>query len=390
MSAARSLHSFSRAWEAIVVGAGPAGSLIARQLALCGRRVLLVDKKQFPRPKVCGACLNARAISILEAAGLKDLLSTLGGLPLTHAEILADGRMASVLLPQGVAVGRAEFDEALAAAAVRAGAEFCDGVTAKVGSLQDGDSREVTLASSSESARLTARVVIAADGLQHSCLSNVETFASEVAADSLIGLGATLPQGDYELPPGVVRMIAGPGGYVGIVGLSGGRLNVAAAVAADQLRRAAGPAELVHSMLERAGAASPAALVAVEWHGTGALTRETRRVADQRLFLLGDATGYVEPFTGEGISWALCSALRAAPLADACIAASGPTEQFARQWQVLHALEVRRRQAWCRRLAWVLRTPWRRRLALMAAATLPWLASRVARQMNERFVLQTT
>jgi flavin-dependent dehydrogenase len=376
-------------WDAIVIGAGPAGALAARQLALRGRRTLLLDKKRFPRPKVCGACINARAVSALAAAGLADVLTGIECLPLDELNIVAEGRQASIQLPQGVAVGRAEFDQALANSAVEAGATFCDGVTAKVGSLSGDDCRKVGLSSiDGAQAELLARVVIAADGLQHASLHDDASFASEVAPDSLIGLGATVPAAGYELPAGIVRMVVGPRGYVGLVRLAGERLNMAAAVSAADLRRAGDPAALVAELLRSAGVAVSSATASAEWHGTGALTRTTQRVADQRLFVLGDATGYVEPFTGEGIAWALCSALLAAPLADACATGRRTAHDVQRRWEALHRDEVRRRQAWCRRIAWVLRTAWRRRLALAATWAMPWLARRVVGQISQRFDLR--
>ena len=383
-----SLIDLQRQWDAIVVGAGPAGALVARQLAQRGRQVLLVEKKRFPRAKVCGACINARALSALECAGLGDLTKCLGGEPLSEVEIFADARRARVRLPRSVAVGRAEFDQALAREAVATGATFRDGVVAKVGPLNlTGETREVVLTHGDElPTTFNARVVLAADGLPHSCLAHNAAFASEVVPGSLLGLGTTIPADDYTLETGVVRMVIGSTGYVGIVRLAGDRLNIAAAVETGSLRKAADPAGLVRDILQQSDVRVPQDLDAAEWQGTGALTRTTRNVAAPRLFLLGDATGYVEPFTGEGIAWALCSALRAAPLAEACLAATATPERLARDWHVVHELEVRRRQAWCHRLAWVLRSPWRRRLALVFAASLPWLAERVARQVNQRFV----
>ncbi len=59
----------SRSWDVIVVGAGLAGSLAARQLALAGARVLLLDRATFPRWKVCGCCFNPHAQSALAAVG---------------------------------------------------------------------------------------------------------------------------------------------------------------------------------------------------------------------------------------------------------------------------------------------------------------------------------
>ena len=61
-------------WDALVIGAGPAGSVAARELARRGCRVLLVDKATFPRPKVCGCCVNGAAIRALERLGLGHVL----------------------------------------------------------------------------------------------------------------------------------------------------------------------------------------------------------------------------------------------------------------------------------------------------------------------------
>lgn len=75
-----------RIWDAIVVGAGPAGALAARELARWHCSVLLVDKAVFPRSKVCGCCLNGRALAVLREADLGHLPATLGAVQL--ADIL--------------------------------------------------------------------------------------------------------------------------------------------------------------------------------------------------------------------------------------------------------------------------------------------------------------
>ena len=75
-------------WDAIVIGAGPAGSVAARQLAIAGRRVLLLDKKRFPRRKVCAACFHhsvaAGQISVLKPSGRTARSS--GGISLSGVE----------------------------------------------------------------------------------------------------------------------------------------------------------------------------------------------------------------------------------------------------------------------------------------------------------------
>ena len=69
-------------WDAIVIGAGPAGALSATLLARQGSSVLLVERRAFPRRKVCGGCLNARALSSLDRACLGASVRALGATPL--------------------------------------------------------------------------------------------------------------------------------------------------------------------------------------------------------------------------------------------------------------------------------------------------------------------
>ena len=76
-----------RLWDAIVVGAGPAGAMAARELARTGISVLLVDRARFPRYKVCGGCLNPRALRLLRKAGLGGLMARLGAVPLTKLRV---------------------------------------------------------------------------------------------------------------------------------------------------------------------------------------------------------------------------------------------------------------------------------------------------------------
>ena len=66
-------------WDAIIIGAGPAGSTLALDLTRRGLRVLLVDQSPFPRGKVCGGCMNGNALAALDCLGLADLPMHLGG-----------------------------------------------------------------------------------------------------------------------------------------------------------------------------------------------------------------------------------------------------------------------------------------------------------------------
>ncbi|MBC7772886.1 MAG: FAD-dependent monooxygenase, partial [Pyrinomonadaceae bacterium] len=99
LNATMGVSGASRRWDAIVIGAGCAGSVIARELSLAGRSVLLVDKAVFPRAKVCGCCLNAAALALLSRIGLGDLASSLGAAPLLSVSLAAGRAAATLAIP---------------------------------------------------------------------------------------------------------------------------------------------------------------------------------------------------------------------------------------------------------------------------------------------------
>src|SRR3954452_17376294 len=119
-------------WDVAVVGAGPAGSVAAAELARRGASVLLVEAATLPRPKVCGCCLNGGALAALEAAGLAEVPARLRAVPLRRFRLAAGGRRAEVPLPAGVAVSREAFDMELAREAVSRGAHLLTGTRASL------------------------------------------------------------------------------------------------------------------------------------------------------------------------------------------------------------------------------------------------------------------
>jgi flavin-dependent dehydrogenase len=125
---------------------------------------------------------------------------------------------------------------------------------------------------------------------------------------------------------------------------------------------------------------APAGIEALPWRGTPALTRTANCPAAERCFLLGDAAGYVEPFTGEGMAWALASAVALAPLADSAVEQWEP-DLPARWSRRLRSLLGGRRRA-CRLVTLGLRRPWLLGAALRVLAVAPWLASAAVRAIN--------
>ncbi len=374
-----------RPWDAVIVGAGPAGSLAAHQLASRGLRTLLVERSVFPRDKVCGGCVGARAVAQLELLGLGHVARGHGGVPLDGLQICRGSRRVAVPLSGGVAISRRAFDAALVDAAVAAGAVFRPETSATVvPAFADpaASFRQVALRTRGRDAtEIAARVVLVADGLSHSSLRQLPAFESRVAQRSRIGLGtvATASTNDYE--PGTIYMAVGCTGYVGVVRVEHDRLNVAAAIDGRFLRRCGGPETAIATILQQAQRPVPT-VESPTWQGTPPLTRRTDKLADWRLFVLGDAAGYVEPFTGEGIAWALTAATAVAPLAEqACTAWE---QRLVTLWHQRYDRLIRRRQRFCRMLTAVLKHPWAASTAWAGLSMLPGLARPLVQQL-ERF-----
>jgi flavin-dependent dehydrogenase len=359
------------AFDIAVVGAGPAGSVAAVLLARAGRRVTLLDKATFPRRKVCGCCLNGHALSALAAAGLAELPESLGAIPLTRVQLGANGRTATVKLPGGLALSREAMDVALVREAEAAGASVRTGVKVKLGELTpDG----WTLQAGSDS--VLAKVVIDATGLN----GQLTATDTAVAVTSRIGAG-TVIGAPPSYPAGVIHMATGGGGYVGLVRVEGGRLDVAAAFDPQFVKTCGGLGVAAEQVVRPSGLPPLPELAGADWKGTPPLTRTPRAVAGPRWFAVGDATGYVEPFTGEGMAWALAAAVAVVPVANRAV--DGWIEAHAREWTVAHKRVVSRRQSVCKAAARVLRSPGVCSLVVRGLNLMPSLARPVVQALNK-------
>ena len=121
-------------------------------------------------------------------------------------------------------------------------------------------------------------------------------------------------------------------------------------------------------------------LAELPWRGTPALTRRRLRLAGHRFFVLGDAAGYVEPFTGEGMAWALASAVAVAPLAAAAVRQWQP--DLARRWQTLHRHLFEPRRRLCRLVTRCLRRPRLMHGLVGMLASAPFLAAPLVRRFS--------
>ena len=366
-------------WDVIIIGAGPTGSLAARQLALAGAEVLLVDRMTFPRWKVCGCCLSGRALSILKQVGLLEDLCAAGAISLNAFELQVHGQSLSLSLPSGLSLSRTQLDALLIHSAITAGAHFLPETEARLGS-QNSDSQEVILNQLDELIRIRGKAVLVCEGLNPRLLGRTDIFSNLVDESSFIGAGAVTSVKRGEIPEGTISMSVGRAGYVGAVLVEDNLLNLAAAINPAFLKEGTQIGTLIQQILEEAGCTLPVDVEQLRWQGTAKLTRKTSPVAAGRVLVLGDASGYVEPFTGEGMGWGFASAVACVPLVLAGL--KHWDDSLAENWIQYHQRHIQGRQKWCRRCAWVLKRPLLAKGFIHIARQCPWIAAPMMRQFN--------
>jgi geranylgeranyl reductase family protein len=312
--------------DVVIVGAGPAGSAAAYYLAVAGLDVLVLEKSQFPREKVCGDGLTPRAVKALTSMGIPTGEGD-GWLRNQGLRIIGGGGRAEVPWPDlssfpayGLVRTRLDFDQMLARHAEKAGARVRQGVTVTGPVLDDRTGRLAGVVAQDTAAgrdapqrQFRGRVVVAADG-NSSRLSvsmglqrrddrplgvAVRTYYTTPRhADDWLEAWLDLWDGDHLLPG--YGWIFGMGDGTSNVGL--GLLNTSASFQNTDyralLRRwlAAMPAEWGFTEENRTqpvrGAALPMGFNRTPHYASG-------------LLLAGDAGGMVNPFNGEGIGYAL-------------------------------------------------------------------------------------
>jgi flavin-dependent dehydrogenase len=379
------LEAAQLTWDVAVVGAGPAGAMAARELARRGLTVLLIDRAAFPRWKVCGCCLNAHALAILDQVGLGSVVERSGAVPLQGIRLATSRCVAEVPLSGSFSLSRESLDARLVTAAIQAGAAFLPQTLASLEKhVGSSNVRRLLLRSGSTCTPLAARVVVAADGLGGNVAIRRDTNQDTTALRTRIGAGVVAPTGPAFYEPGLIFMACGRYGYLGLVRLEDGRLNLAAAFDPSWVRAQGGPGRTAADLLAENGWPAIPYLVDLPWRGTPALTRQAKRRAAERIFLIGDAAGYVEPFTGEGIAWALAAGRAAAPLASRAAQRWHPN--LSREWEAIHGRLLARRHFICGIAASVLRSSRLTRTVIRLVAVMPGIAAPMTRYLGARQV----
>lgn len=304
--------------------------------------------------------------------GLEDAVRRVAS-PIHSFSLAAQGHRMNVCLDQqGAAIGRDVLDSMLLDHAVAHGAVVRQNSLA---TLIESSARgcRISVADSDGSSEISAAVVVAADGLAGSFLPRDQRWESHVATNSYFGVGSRLPPGTASslCEPGTIAMRCGVAGYFGAVLLSDGSVEVAAALSPEKTKRLGGPGAAVRQLALESGSPEHADLLSkARWRGTPLLTRR-RQVEAPGVFVVGDAAGYVEPFTGEGMSWGLAAGLAVANHAQASLAGSYQRGDWAKEWKSL----VDRRRMACRATAIALRSPTLIAVSIRIANAIPAAAN---------------
>lgn len=287
-------------FDVAVVGAGPAGASAALSAARAGANVVLIERQRLPRYKVCGGGLIGLSLAALPEGFEPPVVNRASRATFTYrlgAEVSRGS--AGVVIPM---VMRSDFDAGLVECAAGAGVDVRDGVT--VTGVAEGDdtavSERVTL--STDTGAISARVVIAADGSASRLARHVGARYAQVDLGLEVELAADDRSRERWSSDVMLDFGSMLGGYAWIFP-KGDQLTVGAITARGS--GAAAQQDYVDSVMHRFELSQLRVL-----RRGGHLTR--CRAADSplvrgRVLLAGDAAGLLEPWTREGISFALRS-----------------------------------------------------------------------------------
>ncbi|HXV13255.1 MAG TPA: NAD(P)/FAD-dependent oxidoreductase [Candidatus Krumholzibacteria bacterium] len=317
--------------DVIVVGAGPAGSTAASVLARRGRDVLLVDRAEFPRDKVCGDGIPPGTVGILNELGMAESLRAAGFQPIDSLRLVSargrDWRLRFRPRHPGAdffIAPRLRFDDLLRSHAVANGASF---QTAHVRAPLVESGRVVGVRAESEGVEreLRARIVIGADGAT-SAIARSLVPDKPPEAHRAVAIRAYLD--DFDALPRTVEFHFGARfapGYAWVFPLGERRANVGVIVRTDRFKRRGLTIEsLLREFIEgtelRArGARFDSLREVATWQLSLAAPDRVPRAFDGAL-LAGDAARLVDALTGEGIHNAVVSGKLAGEAADRALA----------------------------------------------------------------------
>jgi geranylgeranyl reductase family protein len=239
------MNRIKSAYEAVVVGAGPAGCSAAIHLKKLGVDVLLLDKAVFPRDKICGDGIPLKCFPLLEELGIKKQLLLDQGYPIRqlnihtpNGEVISYRNFEDDSSPKSVCMARKDFDFLL----INRAKECLSQVALGTEVIQlDENSQKIHILLVKERGtgcqkEISARVIIGADG-SHSIISRQSKMISPRSSDRLLGLRAYHDNDYFEPMVNIIYDKLTLPGYVWIFPISRKRSNIGMVLRLDNRRR---------------------------------------------------------------------------------------------------------------------------------------------------------
>ncbi|MDQ0057903.1 NAD(P)/FAD-dependent oxidoreductase [Paenibacillus harenae] len=365
--------------DVAIVGAGVAGSSLAKLLADRGLDTLLVDQKSFPRHKVCGEFLSPESRSMLESFGLDDYIQELRPASIERTRLnFSYGKALEINLPgHAIGVSRYALDSVLHRAATEAGAKLRTRTTVTAVTPHDYGYLIETKQDRAEAVTIHARAVIAAWGAANRAGL---PGRAEVEHDKEAFIGVKSHFSGIEAEP-VVELYFFNGGYLGISPIEGGLVNVAALLKRKEFTHADSDKSIlgwIDACCRRNPRLAKRLTHADPVPGTQAAVAPVhlnkKPAAWNRIARLGDASIMIPPLCGDGMSMALRSAELCAPLAVSYLKGEMTLAQWEQQYTKAIRKDFHGPLKWGRRLQWLLGLPFLPRIMLTASPYTPGLA----------------
>ncbi len=303
-------------YDAIIVGGGPGGSSFAAHLAGRGFSVLLLDRASFPRDKACGEYTSPETEKVFERLGALDAVLKAGARRLPSMRVISPaGRTFSMDYsvagenggPHVLATPRRVLDATLVDYARACGVEVREKAKVEAVVMRDGKASGVIIRYGGEPIEEKARLVVGADGVHSAVVRSLGLTAPLRWPHSL---GMVAHYRGYKGLDDWGEMHVSSRGYAGLAPLSGGLLNVGLvmplrAAAKSVGGGATGRFEAFANSFPRVAQVLEGAERVSGVRGVGPIGARVRRTSGPGYMLVGDAAGFFDPFTGEGVYKAL-------------------------------------------------------------------------------------